>query len=207
MKFSNKTLSISKHDRFRENTRQTILECCLSWLEPHSVVHILRMCPVAVIACADLHYSLHHEARNDCTNNSETILLCNRCACNWKMNSQIILVCIGVHRKYLVEAPKLHESFPARKSCVTDVLCNGETDSTVQYKRCLCNNFRPELKKPGTPKTIVSASNAKVDRGWHVASVHRVIGLDAKCAILRCHSFGAEKAGRGVVRPAKRSLL
>ena len=31
---------------------------------------------------------------------------------------------IGVYRKYHMEAPKLHEIIPARKLCVTDVLCN-----------------------------------------------------------------------------------
>ena len=36
---------------------------------------------------------IYYEARNDYTNNSETILLCNRCVCNWKINSQRILLC------------------------------------------------------------------------------------------------------------------
>ena len=31
---------------------------------------------------------------------------------------------IGVYRKYHMEAPKLHKKIPARKLCVTDVLCN-----------------------------------------------------------------------------------
>ena len=31
---------------------------------------------------------------------------------------------IGVYRKYHMEAPKLHKRIPARKLCVTDVLCN-----------------------------------------------------------------------------------
>ena len=35
----------------------------------------------------------YYETRNDYTNNSETILLCNRCVCNWKINSQRILLC------------------------------------------------------------------------------------------------------------------
>ena len=30
----------------------------------------------------------------------------------------------GVHRKYLMEAPELHKTIPARKPCVTDVLCD-----------------------------------------------------------------------------------
>ena len=47
----------------------------------------------------------------------------NRCACNWSKNSQRILVCNwDVHRKYLVEAPELHKTIPAKKPCVTDVL-------------------------------------------------------------------------------------
>ena len=48
----------------------------------------------------------YYEARNDYTNNSETSLLSNRCACNWKINSQTINVCMWcVHRKYLMKAP------------------------------------------------------------------------------------------------------
>ena len=48
----------------------------------------------------------YYEARNDYTNNSETFLLCNRCACNWKINSQTIHVCNWrVHRKCLTKAP------------------------------------------------------------------------------------------------------
>ena len=31
---------------------------------------------------------------------------------------------IGVCRKYHMKAPKLHKIIPARKLCVTDVLCN-----------------------------------------------------------------------------------
>ena len=50
----------------------------------------------------------HHyfEARNDYTNDLETIHLCNRCACNLKIRSRWILVCHWhVHRKYLMETP------------------------------------------------------------------------------------------------------
>ena len=73
---------------------------------------------------------LYYEAPNYYTNHSETILLCDRCACNWKINSQRILVCdCRIHRKYLIEAPELHKRSPARKPCVTDVLCNWELDS------------------------------------------------------------------------------
>ena len=44
---------------------------------------------------------------------SETILLCNRCVCNWKMNSQTINVCNWrVHRKYPTKAPNY-----TKKSC------------------------------------------------------------------------------------------
>ena len=49
-------------------------------------------------------------ARNDYTNNSETTLLCNRCVCNRKINSQAINVCNWrVHRKYLVQSAQLHK--------------------------------------------------------------------------------------------------
>ena len=66
----------------------------------------------------------YNEARNDYTNNSETVLLCNKCVCNRKINSQTINVCNWhVRRKYLMEAPELHKIIPARMPCVTDVLC------------------------------------------------------------------------------------
>ena len=40
--------------------------------------------------------------------------------CNWKVN-----------RKYLVEAPELHQIIPARKPRVTDALCNWEVNSKM----------------------------------------------------------------------------
>ena len=67
----------------------------------------------------------YYEAQHDDINCSETLLLCNRCACNWKISSQRILECNWrVHRKYLMEAPELHKRIPARKPCVADVLYN-----------------------------------------------------------------------------------
>ena len=60
-------------------------------------------------------------------NNSETILLCNRCVCNRKIDSQTINVCNRhVHRQYMLQAPELHKIIPARKPCVTDVLRNWD---------------------------------------------------------------------------------
>ena len=60
----------------------------------------LKLC---LCFCICFHYC---EARNDYTNNSETILLCNRCARNSNINSQRINVCNRrVHRKYLMKAP------------------------------------------------------------------------------------------------------
>ena len=65
-------------------------------------------CPLvfSLINCRDSHRApkkwpnygtparvVYYEARKDYTNNSETILLCNRCACNWKINSQTINMC------------------------------------------------------------------------------------------------------------------
>ena len=48
--------------------------------------------------------------------------------CVVKINSQTIHVCNWhVHRKYLVDTPGLHKIIPARKTCVTDVLCNWES--------------------------------------------------------------------------------
>ena len=58
----------------------------------------------------------YYEAQNYYTNNSETILLCDRCACNWRINSQTTNVCHWrIHRKYHMKAPKLHKIIPVRK--------------------------------------------------------------------------------------------
>ena len=86
---------------------------------------------------------------NDYTNHSETVLLCNRCACHWIMNSQRILVSNWrTHRKNLMEAPKLHKIMPVRKPCVTvtDVLCNSDIHS--QITRCACCYFGPQSIVP-----------------------------------------------------------
>ena len=40
--------------------------------------------------------------------------------CNWHMR-----------RKYLMKVPELYEILPARKPCVTDVLCNQESHSQI----------------------------------------------------------------------------
>ena len=66
----------------------------------------------------------YYEARADYADNSETLLLRNGCACNWKPFSRKFLCVTGVHRKFLVEKPELHKILPAREPCVTDVLCN-----------------------------------------------------------------------------------
>ena len=48
---------------------------------------------------------LYYEARNDYTNKTETVLLCNRCACNWKINSRTSNACHWrIHRKYHMKA-------------------------------------------------------------------------------------------------------
>ena len=89
-------------------------------------------------------FQAYYEARNDYTNNSETILLCNKCACNWKINSQTINVCNEhVHRKYLMKAPNYTNLFLPESPvpCVTDVLCNWEINS--QTIKCVCNPFGP----------------------------------------------------------------
>ena len=66
------------------------------------------------------------------TNNSETILLCNRCACNWKTNSQTINACNWrVHRKHLMKAPNYTKEF------LPDVLCNWEINSQVIRMRVI----------------------------------------------------------------------
>ena len=70
-----------------------------------------------------------YEARHDYTNNSETILLRNRCVCaiGKLIPRQLVCVCVcnwHIHRKYLMETPYLHKRIPARKPCATDVLWN-----------------------------------------------------------------------------------
>ena len=58
------------------------------------------------------------------------------------MNSQRILVCNWrVHREYLLEAPELHKRIPARRPCVTDVLCNWEIISQIIN---MCVYSRPD---------------------------------------------------------------
>ena len=42
----------------------------------------------------------------------------------------------GIHRKYLMKAPELYKRIPARKRCVTDVLCNWEMNSQT-IKMCV----------------------------------------------------------------------
>ena len=55
----------------------------------------------------------YYEARNDYTNSSETILLCNTCVrAIGNINSQTINVCNWrIHRKYLMKVPESHKEF------------------------------------------------------------------------------------------------
>ena len=87
--------------------------------------------------------SSYYEAQNDDTKGSETILLCNRCACNWKflIPSELLCEFKRIHRKYLMEAPESHEKIPAGRPCVTDVLCNWEIHS--QRMKCVCKQLGP----------------------------------------------------------------
>ena len=67
----------------------------------------------------------YYEARNDYTNNSGTILLCNRCVRNRKTNSQTILVCNWRLQKVPPGCARItNEIIPVSELCVTDVLCN-----------------------------------------------------------------------------------
>ena len=56
---------------------------------------------------------VYYEAQNDYTNNSETILLRNKCVCvQLEFNCQTINLCNWrVHRKYLMKAPKYTKQF------------------------------------------------------------------------------------------------
>ena len=58
---------------------------------------------------------VYSEARNDYTNNSETILLRNRCVCViGKLIPRECFCVIGVYRKYHMEAPNYtNEVLPA----------------------------------------------------------------------------------------------
>ena len=40
--------------------------------------------------------------------------------------SREFLCVLGVHKKYLMEAPQLHKIIPASKPCATDGLCNWD---------------------------------------------------------------------------------
>ena len=85
----------------------------------------------------DLDKLQYNEALNDYTNNSETILLCNRCACNWEIDSQTINVCSWQRsQKVPYEGAELHKRIPARKPSVRDVLCNWEINSQI-IKMCV----------------------------------------------------------------------
>ena len=60
------------------------------------------------------------------------------CVCNRKSTSQTINVCNWpVHRKCVMEALELHKRTPARKPCVTDVLCNWEMNPQIIKYVCV----------------------------------------------------------------------
>ena len=81
----------------------------------------------------------YYEARNDYTNNSETILLCNRCVCNGKINSQTINLCVmgAPTEKAPCADAQFHKRIPARTPCVTDGLCDWEINSQI-IQMCVC---------------------------------------------------------------------
>ena len=67
----------------------------------------------------------YYEARNGYTNNIQKQFSCVTDVCViGKLIPREFFCVIGVYRKYHMEAPKLHKRIPARKLCVTDVLCN-----------------------------------------------------------------------------------
>ena len=64
-------------------------------------------------------------------------------ACNWKFNFQNKFLCNWrTHRKYLMEAPELHKTIPARKPCVADIPCNLNIIPPIM-KIFVCNRFGP----------------------------------------------------------------
>ena len=92
----------------------------------------------------------------------DTSLLCNRCACNWRINSRQLMCNWRIHRKYLMKAPNYtKELLP--ESPVTDVLCFWEIHS--QIIKCVCviilgpivKSWREDVKP--TPHPRKSANN------------------------------------------------
>ena len=83
--------------------------------------------------------------------------------CNWQ-----------VHSKCLMETPELHKIIPARKPCVTDVLCNWQINS--QIIECVCNHFGPHsihmalkmLPQPGLPWSMFGSSNLSSESEQHI---------------------------------------
>ena len=120
--------------------------CCFRLLGDSLVVGFMRLyiCLVVGFCCYVPHVILrflvlpsYYEVQNDYANHTETIILCNRCVCNWKQIPRECLRVLGHSQKYLVEAPELHNQQP----CVTDVLWNLETNS--QIMKNVCNNLGP----------------------------------------------------------------
>ena len=78
-----------------------------------------------------------YEARNAYTKNSETILQCNRCVRNRKINSQTITVCKG-H----VRGARITQNHSCQKA-----LCNRCSVQLGNYfpnhKNCVCSHFVP----------------------------------------------------------------
>ena len=73
------------------------------------------------------------------------------CVCNLHINSQIINVCHWhLHRKYLMEAPELHKTIPARKPCVT-----RERKMRTKF---FCTKFLNTPRGPGHPGKIPGTS-------------------------------------------------
>ena len=62
----------------------------------------------------------YHEARNDYTNISEALLLCNGCECNWKSNCQRVLLCTWHSQKVPYGGARITKEFlPERQmSCI-----------------------------------------------------------------------------------------
>ena len=77
----------------------------------------------------------YYKARDDYTNNSEAILLCNRCACNWKTNSQRILQESCVQLAF-TESTFFWRHLNYTKSC-QQALCNR---CPVQFRTSFSNN-------------------------------------------------------------------
>ena len=88
-------------------TDMVIFDAGEDWHELRYPMLPLKLSPPIALQGGAIPYRIYYEARNDCTNHSETIRLCNRCVYSRKINSQTIDVCKWrVHRHTAAQITK-----------------------------------------------------------------------------------------------------